>query len=330
MMTAKLKATAIRIALCTGACALVFPANAHYQFLSTETDAYRVELIRWERYGERYAKVRFGLLITDKSTGEEQQVEIDNLLTGIERLEIAHGMLLSFGDVGGHFEGVTLVHLATAAVTDFVLSYGAELSPSKRYLVFRKFYPPRGMTAARSDVVLVYDLTQERSENWLTGAPGSPAGENVGLPVYPPENVNPPTYRVWVPEESQRHYIDPKAGFLWANDEKSLFFIDKTAGQKQLVHVDFKEGLRQPRITTRPIDVTPVLAIDPQSPEYPEILKREREHLPVTGLKLEPDGRIKLELDRELYRRNIYRVTHMTVPPPETAPPNQEATEEKQ
>ncbi len=227
-MTARLQVTGVRLVFCIAACALSFPVCAHYHFLSTETDAYRVELINWERHGEGYSEVRFVLLITDRTTGKEQRVEIDNRLTGIERLDIAQGMLLAYGDVGGHFEGLTLVRLANAEVTDFILSYGSDLSPARRYLVFRKFYPPRGMTATRSDVVLVYDLAQERSENWLPGAPGVPAGKNVGLPVYPHENVDPVTYRVWVAEECQRHYVDPQAGFLWTRDEKSLFFIDKT------------------------------------------------------------------------------------------------------
>ena len=327
-MTTKLKMAAVRIAL-SGACGLALPASAHYQFLSTETNAHKVELIRWERYGERYSQVRFSLLVTDKSTGGERRVEIDNLLTGIERLEIAQGMLLAFGDVQGHFEGVTLIRLATAEVTDFILSYGSELSPSKRYLVFRKFYPPRGMKATRSDVVLIYDLTQEPSENWLPGAPGLPAGEDVGLPLYPPENVDPPTYLVWIPEEKQTHYVDPRVGFLWANDEKTLFFIDKTGGQKLLVRVDLEEGLRQPRIATKPIDVSPVLATDPQSPDYPEVLKWEQEHLAVTGMELEPDGRMRLDLDTELFERKTYRWTHMTISAPEAAPPIQEQPEEQ-
>ncbi len=325
-MTARLQVTGVRLVFCIAACALSFPVCAHYHFLSTETDAYRVELINWERHGEGYSEVRFVLLITDRTTGKEQRVEIDNRLTGIERLDIAQGMLLAYGDVGGHFEGLTLVRLANAEVTDFILSYGSDLSPARRYLVFRKFYPPRGMTATRSDVVLVYDLAQERSENWLPGAPGVPAGKNVGLPVYPHENVDPVTYRVWVAEECQRHYVDPQAGFLWTRDEKSLFFIDKTRGQQLLVRVDLEEGLKRPRITTRTIDPTLALAIDSQALEIsPE---GERKNLAVTGMDFEPDGRIRLELDRELFERKIYRVTHMSVAPPETASPIKRLAEE--
>lgn len=316
LVAGALVAAALRTALSTGACILALSAAAHYQFLSAETDTHTVELILWERYGERYSKVRFGLLVTEKSTGEERQVEIDNLLTGIERLEIAHGMALAFGDVQGHFDGVTLVRLATAEVEDFILSYGSELSPSKRYLVFRGFYPPRGMAAARSDVVMVYDLTRSKAENRLPDA----SGDNVGLPVYPPENVDPPTYRVWVPEESRKHHVDPRAGFLWTNDEQSLFFLDKTGSRKLLVRVDLEEGPRRPRISTSPIDPAPVLALDRQSPAYSETLEREREYLSVTGLKLEPDGRITLELDGEMVRRKVYRWTQMTLPSPPGRP----------
>lgn len=328
MRTKILKSRALHGVLGFGACALALAAEGHYQFLSVENDEYAVELVRWERHGEQHAKVRFGLLVTDRSTGEQDRVEIDNLLTEITRLEIADRMLLAAGDVQGMAQGVTVVRLATPEVTDFILSYGFELSPSERYLVFRKFYPPRGMAAGQSDVVMIYDLSQERAANWLEGSPGSPAGQAVGIPVYPLENVSPPSYRVWVPEPSQRHYVDPKAGFLWGADEKSLFFIDRTEGQTHLVRVDLAEGLLHPRIGAVPIDVKPVIAAEAQSAEYPEALERAQEGLAVTGLRMEPNGRITLELDSDLYRRKIYQVTELTVAPPEAAAPNEATVEE--
>jgi hypothetical protein len=157
----------------------------------------------------------------------------------------------------------------------------------------------------------------------LSGPLDLVTGQDVGLPVYPPENVDPPTYLVWVPEESQRHYVNAQTGFLWASDEKSVFFIDKTRGQQLLVRVDLEEGLRQPRITTRPIDVTLALANDPQDSERSPFLA-------VTGMELEPDGRIRLELDRSLFEQKKYRVSHLTISPPEFAPPIQEQPEEQQ
>ncbi len=319
---------AVRLAFLIGAHALTYPACAHYQFLSTETDAHRAELISWERYGESYSKVRFGLLITEKISGEERKVKIDNRLTGIERLEIAQGMLLAYGDVGGHFEGLTLVRLTDGEVSDFILSYGSDLSPSKSFLVFRKFYAPRGMAATRSDVVLVYDLAKERLENWLPGAPGNPAGKDVGLPIYPRENVDPATYRVWIPEDSERHYVDPQAGFLWAKDEKSLFFIDKTRGQQFLVRVDVGEGLKRPQITTRPIDAASALAVDYQDRDTS--FEGERKYLSVIGMDFDPEGRILLELNRELFKRKIYRSSRMSVAPPEVERPIQKLTKEPQ
>ena len=303
--------------------ALTLPASAHYQFLSTETDFYRVDLISWERYGQRYSDVRFGLLITEKATGDERQVEIDNRLTGIERLEVAHGILLAFGDVDGHFEGVTLIRLATAEIIDFILSYGSNFSPSKRHLVFRKFYPPRGMSAARSDVVVVYDLAQEPSKNLLPQTSGRRAIGDVGIPVYPPENVDPPSYRVWIPDKHKQHFVEPWAGFLWAPDEKSLYFIDRTGNRQLLVGVDLTEGLTRPRTTARPI--TAALASRPQGGE--PVDNEEGSYLAITGMQFAPDGRIRLELKREMFDRGIYRVTHISVDPPEAPLPAQELVE---
>jgi hypothetical protein len=328
MTTRSSNVAALRIALCIVALALTLPADAHYQFLSKETDAFRVELIRWERYGERYSEVRFGLLITEVATGEERQVEIDNLLTGIERLEIAQGILLAFGDVGGHFEGVTLVRLATAEITDFILSYGSDLSPSKRYLVFRKFYPPRGMPATQSDAVLVYDLSRQPSANRLPQAHVSVMGESVGLPVYPRENVDPPSYRVWIPDRSQQHFVEPWAGFLWAPDEKSLYFVDRTRNQQLLIRVDLAEGLGSPQILVRLIDPESALATDPR--EGKPVDEEERRYLAITGMQFDHEGRIRLDLDRQMFGRKIYRVDHIILAPPEAPLPTQEQAKETQ
>ena len=303
-------------------------AAGHFKFFSTENDVYRVELIRWERYGPGYDGVRFLLLVREKGTAAERVVLIENPTTGLEEAEIVDDTLILFGEVQSRARSVTLVNLASGQVRDFFRHWGVALSPSRRFLVFRAFYPPHGMVEVRSDVVRVYDIARSPAENRITGAREAVPGAYVGLPIYPPENVAPPTYRVWVPEETQRHYVDPTAGFLWTPDEKSLFFIDKTGGQTRLVRVSLEEGGRQPQIGTMPIDVAPVIAIEPQSPEYPKALARTRGGLAVIGLKLESDGRITLKLDPDLYRRKVYSVTELTVAPPEAAAPGEAAVEE--
>ncbi|MCP3997103.1 MAG: hypothetical protein GY722_18900 [bacterium] len=297
--------------------ALGGPAYGHFKFLSAESETYQVELISWERYGAAYSDVRFDLLVREKGTKAERTVTVENLTTGLEEAEVIGRTLVLFGERRSKAGAITLVDLETAEVSDFILHYGASLSPNRRYLVFKAFYPPYGMLQGRSDTVRVYDLSKGPSENRLSGAGDSASGQSVGLPVYPLENVDPPTYLVWQPEESQRHYVDPQAGFLWANDERFLIFIDKTRSQQHLVRVDLREGLSHPRITTRAVEPTPALAIDSQDLEGSS--SGERKYLAVTGMKFESDGRIRLELDREFFERGIYRVIHLSVEPPEAA-----------
>ncbi len=306
--------------------ALSSVAQGHFKFLSVENESYGVELIRWERYGPEYDDVRFDLLVRTKGKTSERVVTVENLTTGLAAAEIAGSTLVLFGEMKSKARTATLVDLDAAKVTDFILHYGASLSPSRRYLVFKAFYPPYGMVQSRSDAVRIYDLSKESGKNRLMGGGSSTAGQGVGMPIYPLENVDPPTYLVWVPEESRRHHVDNRVGFLWARDERSLFFIDRTGNQQLLVRVDLEEDSMHPRITTQPIDPAPALTIAPRDLEgSPE---GEHEYLALTGMRFEAGARIRLELDRELFERNVYRVTHMSIAQPEPAPVTHEAGEQ--
>ena len=298
-------------------------ALGHFKFLSAENEDYVVELIRWERYGPAYSDLRFVLLVRGGEKNAERTVTVENLTTGLESAEIVDRTLVLFGEMQSKADAITLVDLEAGKTIDFILHYGASLSPSRKYLIFKGFYPPYGMLQNRSDSVLLYELSKGPAENRLSGASEADSGQRVGLPVYPSQNANTPAYLVSIPEESERHYVDAQAGFLWTKDEESVFFIDKTGDDQLLVRVDVAEGPRQARISTRSIDAAPALSEDGR-PEG------DREHLAVTGMELEPDGRIRLELDRKLFERRIYRVTHMSVEPPEVAPPIQDLPETPQ
>ncbi len=304
------------------------PALGHFKFLSAESETYEVELIQWERYGPAFNDVRFVLLVREKATKAERTVTVANITTGLTAAEILGDTLVLFGERRSRANTITLVDLDTTKSRDLILHYGSSLSPNHNYLVFRAFYPPYGMLENRSDVVMVYDLSKGPSENRLPGVGDSTAGRRVGLPVYPPENVDPPTYLVWVPEERQRHYVNRQAGFLWAKDAESLFFIDRTRGQQLLVRVDLEGGLKRPRITTRPIDAASALAVDHQ--DHETCFEGERKYLAVTGMDFDSDGRILLKLKRELWERKIYRLSRLSVAPPEPAYPIQELMEDPQ
>lgn len=315
--------------LFVGTLILCGSAPGHYRFLSAANDFYEVELIRWERLGPSYDKVRFGLLVRQTESKEERVVTVENLTTELDRAEIAGETLLLFGEMGGKAGAITLVDLETAEATDFILHYAASLSPSRRYLVFKAFYAPYGMLQTRSDSVMIYDLSRQPAANRLPRTRPSTMGTSVGLPVYPPENVDPASYQVWIPNESLQHYVEVQAGFLWARDEKSLYFIDRTRNQQLLVRIDLTEGLEEPQIITQPIDPASILAI---APERNKQFHRGKEanYFAITGMQFAPDGRIRLELNREMFDRKVYRVTHISIVPPEARPPTQGLAEEPQ
>lgn len=198
------------------------------------------------------ARRRFTFRVTDHSGGDPFPITLDNLTTQIDKINLYGDRLVVFGEESSlHSPVVTLIALSERAELDTFIGLGVQASETGRYLSFRKYYPPQGADPPRvSDLVLVYDLTKGPAENRLRGLEAyrnDHVGRltEVGRPLYPEINLAKGTYRVWVPEERERHLLLPE-GFFWMEDDRYLAFAEKVGDRNYFILADISGGLNNP------------------------------------------------------------------------------------
>jgi len=286
-----------------------------------ENEEYMIKLTRWERLPP-YDDRKFTFSVHHKLTQQDSIIEMENMTTEIGEIKIVKDRLVIFGDVSNAAWGVTILDLKRHKEIDFIICYRPQLSETKRYLIYEKFYP-RFSPEEASDLILIYDLEQSPEDNRVeekyknirekskrVGDPGYLiASENVGYPIYPEENIAKQTYFVWVPSPEERHFILTRGKYLWLDQDNKILFVDGYGGENWLVLVDLSKGLSKMTIKKKIIDVASVLTLDPKTPDYETLLKEEKERFAVSELRPRKDGRIDIHLSRE----RKYRVTAMTI-----------------
>jgi len=216
---------------------------------------------------------------------------MQNLTTQLRAAEIVNDLLVVFGEIRNSASVVTIFDLEKGREKDSILCYAPKLSETKRYLVYRKFYPRFAEPPATSSLLLVYDLQAKPLSNRLTEK-----AEYVGRPIFPEENVHKQSTNVWIELPEQRHLVHPWAGYIWLDQDSKVVFVDKYAGENWLVLVDLSSGLDKVEIRRRKIDVAKILTLEPGTPDYERLLKEEKKRLAVTELKKGKDGKVIVSL----------------------------------
>ncbi len=240
---------------------------AQEQGILAETERYRVVL---SGEGEpRFdpvtgGRVMFTFLVTEKATGRQYPIVMDNITSRIQQIRIFGGKLVVLGEEATLQSGVvTLIGLEDRREIDLIMGFWNKVSSTGRYVSYRKFYPPQTAEPAKmSDLVLIYDLADSSGGNRLQSIEAyrnDPVGRltEVGHPVYPEDSVGKNHYRVWVREEQDRHSVLP-GGFFWLDNDRKLIFGDQMGGQSFLIVVDISKGLSAPLIQKKKIDTTTV------------------------------------------------------------------------
>jgi hypothetical protein len=131
--------------------------------------------------------------------------------------------IIVFGNSGAYGTKISIVDIEKPALIDTFLVYDPILSPDRRWIVYRKFFP-RQTDLLSSDEYLLYDLSKNPAQN----RPTEPFSldrldTDVGTPIYPPGWKNEPSENIGVPD-GQRH--GHKSSFFWSPDSRAIVFTD--------------------------------------------------------------------------------------------------------
>ena len=284
--------------------------------VEVENEGYRIKLLEKIEIQDKYIgqnRYKFIFSVYNKQTGRESVVAMENLTTDIGQAEIVKDRLLVFG--GLDVICVTVIDLKQGREVDFFCCYGLQLSETKRYLIYQKFYYSHGMEQAQSDLILIYDLESSPEENRVeekykhskekSQYIGDPlylvASEYVGHPIYPAENVTKQTYFVWVPAPEERHPIEPPGQYACLAQDSKVLFVDKYQGENWLVLVDLSQGLTKVESRKKLIDVTRVIDVDnmmalDRIADAETALREGKARIPIVGLRQSTEGKIVISI----------------------------------
>jgi hypothetical protein len=251
-------------------------------------------------------RVKFTFSVTDKVNNRQYPVYLDNVTAKVFSLSIFQGKLIVMGEEANlHSPVTTLIDLKNREEADSFIGFGNTLSPTGRFLIYRKFYPPQtAEPAVMSDLVLVYDLADSAGGNRMRGEDAyrnDPIGRltEVGHPIYPENNAGKKHYRVWVPEVNKRHAIIPN-GFFWFDHDRKIAFGDQIGDEDYLVVVDLLNGLAHPVIHRMPIDLRSLLR--PEDRENPSFL-HDAQPLKLESVLDVKNGKIKVRISSRITLR---------------------------
>lgn len=175
--------------------------------------------------------------------------------------------ILLLGDAGGR-DTVVVVNLASGTLDDVFRAYSPAISPNRRWVIFRRFYPLQGVPDP-SDQYMLYDLRKPSSENRVTDAVGLGAP---GVEIYPVEDKF--FSNVEVPDEEKHEYRSP---FFWSADSKAVLFADLYQNKTDLILVTLEDN----RHTALVLPVDPLkLCRESEKPDY----------IPLASARLTPLG----------------------------------------
>jgi hypothetical protein len=262
-----------------------------------------VRLVRLEPQGSVFQRATFS--VREKATGQVTTVAATNVMTEVASLQLVDDRLLVWGSSPWAF-ALSIIDLRRDEQVDFIHGFGLTLSPTGRLVAFSKLQPRHAQEAARTDVVLVYNLRRSAEENRVEeqsrrvvrqGYPGGTAegleaSEDVGVPVYPEANAKSQTYLAYEPVPELRHDVLPR--FWWLEGDRKLVFVDRYADEVWLVVVTLPERIAR----AVKIDVAAALRLDPSSRWFAREVALAKEKFLVEELVEQADGTVRLRVNR--------------------------------
>jgi hypothetical protein len=158
--------------------------------------------------------------------------------------------VFAFNDVG---YDVNIVHLTHMQVADSFLAYDPVMSPDRRWLASRHFYPPQSEVLA-SEEYLLYDLGASAAQNRHNVTPYTTDAQ--GWAMYPVFPDYAPSDLLDIPE-AKNHFWRSKS-FYWAPDSRSVAFADSVGEQLALILVVIRND--RPEAYTYPVSAAGVCA----------------------------------------------------------------------
>ncbi len=260
-----------------------------------ESDAYLIKLVKWERLGPGYDSYKFTFRARNKKSAQESTLVVQNETTSLRSADVIGRVLAVFGEAGGTADVVTLLNIDSGELVDHFLCYWPQLSSEKRYIAYRKFYPRAADPALTSDLVLLYNLQASAAAN-RAGMDGRTSDE-IGIPIFPPENASAHSLRVWVEAPEERNRVYPVSKFLWLKGDSDVLFVNKKGDGNWVVLVDLSGGLDHVVVRQKKIDVGAMLQLDQHAPEYASKITEYNRNLVVREILASRPGYVTLRID---------------------------------
>jgi len=159
--------------------------------------------------------------------------------------------------------GMYIVDLKTSKLIDEFCCYTPVLSPLKNVWVYEKNYLPHELPAARTTVVLMYDLRKSPSENRVPVVGYTPYPlEQVGIPVYPQPYVKAKAYVLPEQQMENPNWYSLSSPFLWSEDSNDVVFLCNHQQVTYIARVNISGGIDKPAISEAPVNVARFIKAD--------------------------------------------------------------------
>ena len=182
--------------------------------------------IRWrgvdrERTGTE--GVTFEITVPVGDGREPRVLHLRNRTTDIRDVGAYRRYLTVLGSMGSTAEIVTVMDIITGEQKLVFLCWNPTVSPTGRFIVFKRFYPRFTDPDLISDVIGVVDLESPLEQEQAVTATASASGPRLwaGFPVYPEYNLR--TARAQPHIGRMRHMVDTP--LLW-RDDKTFVLLD--------------------------------------------------------------------------------------------------------
>ncbi len=236
--------------------------------------------------------------------------------------ELSDHRVVVFGNSGSYGTNISIVDVDKAALTDTFLVYDPILSPDRRWIVYRKFFP-RQTDLPASDEYLLYDLSKSPTQN----RPSEPFSmdrldTDVGIPVYPVGWKNEPGDNIGAPDDQRHGHMSP---FFWAPDSRAIVFTDMVQEDKPDIVLITIDNMGATTASVYPYDAMEckdenARATGKQAQPAVEFGPKQGADLPIV-IKFQSAGctPMTLKLNRDNFRaakrenRVIERPTHKTI-----------------
>lgn len=139
--------------------------------------------------------------------------------------------LASFGSNGVGTQ-VNVVDTSNFSVSDSFSAYNPATSPDRRWVAFRRFYPPQSEIQI-SEEYLLYDFRASAKANRRGATPAT--SEYVGREIYPAVQDGVPVDVLDIPKPDSHSWRSES--FFWSADSRALVFADSVGPRLSVVLV---------------------------------------------------------------------------------------------